>query len=64
LNYTEVDYKTDLLQEIKRRNGDQVVMKLAALETIHTLHSEQDWLFIYTVGSLADRNGNAGAGIH
>jgi hypothetical protein len=36
-------------------------MKLAALKTINTLHPEQDWLHIYTDGSLTDRNGNTGA---
>jgi hypothetical protein len=58
LNYTEADYETDLLQETY-----QVIMKPAALETMHTLYPEQDWLHIYTDDSLTDRNGNAGAGI-
>jgi hypothetical protein len=42
LNYIEVDYKINLLQEIKKRDTDQVVMKQAALETIHTLYPEQN----------------------
>jgi hypothetical protein len=39
-------------------------MKLAASETVNTLQPEQDWLHIYTDGSLTDRNGNVGAGIY
>jgi hypothetical protein len=39
-------------------------MKLAALETVHTLCPEQDWFHIYMDGSLTDKNGNAEAGIH
>jgi hypothetical protein len=34
-------------------------MKLAALETIHMLYPEQDWLHVYT-----DNSGKAGAGIY
>jgi hypothetical protein len=36
-------------------------MKLTALETIHTLYTDQDSLHIYTDGSLTDKNGKAGA---
>jgi hypothetical protein len=36
-------------------------MKLAALETIHTLHTDQDSLHIYTHGSLTGKNRKAGA---
>jgi hypothetical protein len=36
-------------------------MELAALETVYTLHPEQDRLLIYTDGSVRDRNGNTGA---
>jgi ribonuclease HI len=64
LHYIEVDYKTDLLQEVKKKDTDQAVMKLAALETIRKLYPEKDWLHIYTDGSHTDKNGNAGAGIH
>jgi hypothetical protein len=64
LNCSKADYKTHFLQEIKKRYTDQAVMKLAALETIHTLYPEQDWLHIYMDGSITGRNRNAGAGIH
>jgi hypothetical protein len=64
LNYIEADYKIDLLQEIKERDIDEVLMKPAALGTIHTLYREQNWLHIYTDGSATNRNGNAAAGIH
>jgi hypothetical protein len=52
LNYTEVDYKTDFLQETEKRDTDQVVIKLTALETIRTLYPEKDWLHTYVDGSL------------
>jgi hypothetical protein len=64
LNYIEVDFITDILQEIEKRDTHQVVIKLAALETIRTLYPEQDWLHICMGGSGTDRNGNAGVGIH
>jgi hypothetical protein len=64
LDYTEIDYKTDLLQEVKKKDKDHTVMKLAALETIHMQYPEWDWLHIYAVGSLTYKNGNAGAGVH
>jgi ribonuclease HI len=32
-------------------------MKLAALEAIHTLYPEEEWLHIYTDGSLTEKNG-------
>jgi hypothetical protein len=33
LNYIQVDYKTKLLREIKKRDADQTITKLSALET-------------------------------
>jgi hypothetical protein len=45
-----VDYEIDLLQELKKRDTDQLVMKSAALETIITLYPGGDWLHIYTDG--------------
>ena len=38
-------------------------MQKEALETIHTLQSEYEWLHIYADGSLSDKTGNAGVGI-
>jgi hypothetical protein len=49
---------------VKKRDVDQAVMKLAALETVHTIYPEQDRLHIYTDGSVTDKKGNVGAGIH
>jgi hypothetical protein len=62
LNYIGVDYKVDLLQQLKKRDTDRSVMRLAALEAIHTLYPEEEWLHIYTDGSLTEKNGNIGAG--
>jgi hypothetical protein len=42
LNYIGVDYKLDLLQELKKRDTDRSVMKLAALEAIYTLYPEEE----------------------
>jgi hypothetical protein len=39
-------------------------MKLAAIETIHTLYPEQDWLHIDMNGSVPGRAVNPGTGIH
>jgi hypothetical protein len=64
LNYIGVDYKLDLLQELKKRNTDQSVMRLAALEGIYTLYPEEEWLHIYTDDSLTEKNGNVRAGIY
>jgi hypothetical protein len=62
-DYIEVDYKIDLSQEIKKRDRDQVVKKLASSETINTLYAEQDWLRIYRDVSVTEGNGNAAARI-
>jgi hypothetical protein len=41
VSYIEVDYKTDLLQEINETDIDQVVMKLAALDFFYSaIHSK------------------------
>jgi ribonuclease HI len=64
LNYTGVDYKLDLLQELKKRDTDRSVMRLAALEAIYTPYPEEEWLHIYTDGSLTEKIGNVGAGIY
>jgi ribonuclease HI len=39
-------------------------MRLAALEAIYTLYPEEEWLHIYTDGSLTEKNGNVRAGIY
>jgi hypothetical protein len=64
LNYIGVDYKLDLLQELKKRDTDLSVMRLAALEEIYTLYPEEEWLHIYTDGSLTEKNGNVRAGMY
>jgi hypothetical protein len=58
-----VDYKTDLLQEVKEKDAHQAVPKLSVLETTHTLYPEPDRMHMYTDGSVTDKNRNAGAGI-
>ena len=50
-------------KEKRYKDTHQIVKQSAALETIHTLQSELDWLHIYTDGSLSDKNWNAGVGI-
>jgi hypothetical protein len=62
LDYITVDYKTDLLQEVKKKDADQPVMKLAVAETTHILNPEQNGLHI-TDSSLTDKNRTPGAGI-
>ena len=62
LDYINVDYKTDPLQEVQKKNADQAVVQSAVLETIHILYPEQYWLHIYTDGTLTENNGKAGAG--
>jgi ribonuclease HI len=64
LKYTGVDCKLDIIQELKKRDTHQSVMRLAALEAVYTLYPEEDWLHIYTDGSLAEKNGNVRAGIY
>jgi ribonuclease HI len=39
-------------------------MRLAALEAIYSLYREEEWLHIYTDGSLTEKNGNVRAGIY
>jgi ribonuclease HI len=58
LNCIGVDYKLDLLQELKKRDMDRSVMRLAALEAIYNVYPEEEWLHIYTDGSLTEKNGN------
>jgi hypothetical protein len=62
LIYIEVDYKLNLLQELNIRGTDQSVMGLATTEAIYTFYPEEEWLHIYTDGSLTEKNGNVGAG--
>jgi ribonuclease HI len=37
-------------------------MRLTAIEAIYTLYPEEEWLHIYTDGSVTEKNGNVGAG--
>jgi hypothetical protein len=41
-----------------------MVMKLAALKTVHALYLEQDWLHSYTHCSVTEKDGNVGIAIH
>jgi ribonuclease HI len=39
-------------------------MKLAALEAVHILYPEEEWLHIYADSSVTEKNGNVRAGIY
>jgi hypothetical protein len=58
LTILEYIIKHNLLQVFKIGDTDHLVMQLAVLDTVHSLHPERDWLHIYTDGSLTNRNGN------
>ena len=63
LEYQVIPYRLNLIHNINKIESSPQEMKLAALETIHTLYPQTEWLHIYTDGSLLNKNGCAGAGV-
>ena len=64
LDYYDIPYTTELLENLKKSECSPEQLKQAALETIHTLYPQEEWIHIYTDGSLLNKNENAGAGIY
>lgn len=62
LQTIDIEYYTDLMEEIKKENTPTEVLKLLALETIHSRFPEEQWLHIFTDGSLLPNQSGAGAG--
>jgi len=52
VNHVELTTKLDLAQPIFKSQLSQSSLKILALETIHTLYPEPEWLHVYTDGSL------------
>ena len=57
-------FRTALLKKVKKAECTTDELKQLALETIHTLYPDSEWLHLYTDGSLYDTETSAGAGIH
>lgn len=62
LQAQDIEHYTDLLEDVKKSDTPKDVLKLLALETIHTRFPEQQWLHIFTDGSLLPNQIGAGAG--
>lgn len=58
-----ITYYLHMVQEVKKSDTPTNVLKLLALETIHTRFPEHEWLHIYTDGSLITNQDGAGAGV-
>ncbi|KAJ4429190.1 hypothetical protein ANN_26193 [Periplaneta americana] len=58
----DIEHYTDLLEDVKKDDTPKDVLKSLALETIHTRFPEQQWLHIFTDGSLLTNQIGANAG--
>ncbi|XP_042906797.1 uncharacterized protein [Parasteatoda tepidariorum] len=53
----------NLCQDVSKRGTNDQVLKSIALETLHLLYPENEWLHIFTDGSRLAEGTNAGAGV-
>ena len=62
LDYVYVGYNLGLMENFKKSETNTTIMKMLALETIHNLYPDKEWIHFFTDGSLI---GNcAGAAIY
>jgi ribonuclease HI len=64
LDYTVLDVRLDLVLKVKKDELSPTALRAVALETIHTRFPSDDWIHIYTDGSLLDFSQGAGAGVY
>ncbi|KAI5754580.1 hypothetical protein M8J77_009716 [Diaphorina citri] len=59
----EIDFSLHLEEDFRKQDIAPTVAKIMALETIHKRYPQENWLHIYTDGSLLNPADGAGAGI-
>lgn len=60
----QLDYQLDITDNYKKCKTDPSIMRATAIETISRRYPEDQWLHIYTDGSLMEKEGNVGMGIY
>ncbi|GFU35524.1 uncharacterized protein TNCV_3543211, partial [Trichonephila clavipes] len=63
LDYTILDIRLDLVLNVRKRDLSPTTLHAIALETIKTCFPPEEWLHIYTDGSLLDFAQGAGLGV-
>ncbi|GFT48729.1 uncharacterized protein LOC103524116 [Trichonephila clavipes] len=63
LDYAILDIRLDLVLNVRKRDLSPTVLHAIALETINTRFPPEEWLHIYTDGSLLDFSQGAGIGV-
>ncbi|GFY22899.1 uncharacterized protein LOC103524116 [Trichonephila clavipes] len=63
LDYAILDIRLDLVLNVKKRDLSPTALHAIALETINTRFPPEEWLHIYTDGSLLDFAQGAGIGV-
>ncbi|GFV73672.1 uncharacterized protein LOC103524116 [Trichonephila clavipes] len=63
LDYAILDIRLDLVLNVRKRDLSPTALHAIALETIHTRFPPEEWLHIYTDGSLLDFAQGAGIGV-
>lgn len=60
----QLQYQLDITDNYKKSKTDPSIMRATALETINLRYPEDQWVHIYTDGSLMEKEGNVGVGIY
>ncbi|GFX24818.1 uncharacterized protein LOC103524116 [Trichonephila clavipes] len=63
LDYATLDIRLDLVLNVRKRDLSPTALHAIALETINTRFPPEEWLHIYTDGSLLDFAQGAGIGV-
>ncbi|GFY16251.1 uncharacterized protein TNCV_2348961 [Trichonephila clavipes] len=63
LDYAILDIRLDLVLNVRKRDLSPTALHAIALETINTRFPPEEWLHIYTDGSLLDLAQGAGIGV-
>ncbi|GFW51810.1 uncharacterized protein LOC103524116 [Trichonephila clavipes] len=63
LDYAILDIRLDLVLNVRKRDPSPTALHAIALETINTRFPPEEWLHIYTDGSLLDFAQGAGIGV-
>ncbi|GFV27320.1 uncharacterized protein TNCV_3795151 [Trichonephila clavipes] len=63
LDYAILDIRLDLVLNVRKRDLSPTALHAIALETINTRFPPEEWLHIYTDGSLLDFAQGAGIGV-
>jgi hypothetical protein len=64
LDYIKCDIKLDLLDVTNKKTDSVDFLKQLASETVNTKYPLEEWLRVYTDGSLMDEGEGVGAGVY